>query len=40
MAQHDENFRDESGFGWLLINLVALAWITMPVSIALSNIQW
>ena len=40
MAQHDENFRDESGFGWLLINLVALAWITMPASIALSNIQW
>ncbi len=40
MASHDENFRDSSGFGWILVNLVALAWITMPASIAVSNIQF
>ncbi|CAI8186852.1 MULTISPECIES: hypothetical protein [unclassified Marinobacterium] len=38
---HDENFRDKSGWGWIAINLVALAWITMPVSIALTQVvQW
>lgn len=38
---HDENFRDESGYGWIVINLVALLWITMPVSIALTKVvQW
>ncbi|WP_276469562.1 hypothetical protein [Neptunomonas concharum] len=41
MAQHDENFRDTSGFGWIVINLAALVWVTMPVSIALTQIvQW
>ncbi|MEY3038263.1 hypothetical protein [Marinobacterium sp. LSUCC0821] len=41
MAHHDENFRDGSGWGWIAINLVALAWITMPVSIALTKVvQW
>jgi len=40
MAHHDENFRDGSGFGWILVNLVALAWITMPASIAVSNLQF
>ena len=39
MAHHDENFRDGSGIGWILVNLVALAWITMPASIAVSNLQ-
>ncbi len=34
----NENFRDSSGFGWILINLVALAWITMPASIAVSRV--
>jgi hypothetical protein len=40
MAHHDENFRDGSGFGWILVNLVALAWITMPASIAWSNVSF
>ncbi len=26
MAHHDENFRDGAGYGWILINLIALAW--------------
>ncbi|SEG78181.1 MULTISPECIES: hypothetical protein [Marinobacterium] len=38
---HDENFRDSSGWGWLLINAVAMLWITMPVSIVLTKVvQW
>jgi hypothetical protein len=41
MAHHDENFRDPAGFGWLFVNILALLWITMPVSIALAKIvQW
>ncbi|GGO87837.1 hypothetical protein GCM10011348_41940 [Marinobacterium nitratireducens] len=41
MAQHDANFRDPAGFGWLFVNILALLWITMPVSIALTKIvQW
>jgi len=41
MAEHDENFRDNSGYGWIAINLVAMLWITMPVSIALIKVvQW
>jgi len=41
MAHHDDNHRDDSGWGWVLINLVALAWITLPVSIALTQVvQW
>jgi len=40
MAQ-DENFRDSSGFGWLLIDLIAMVWVTMPVSIVLTQVvQW
>lgn len=40
MAQ-DENFRDSSGFGWLLIDLIAMVWVTMPVSIVLAKVvQW
>lgn len=38
MADHDENFRDSSGFSWIIINLIAMAWITMPASIALSRV--
>ncbi|WP_268239406.1 hypothetical protein [Amphritea balenae] len=38
MANHDENFRDGSGPVWILINLCALAWITMPASIAWSRV--
>lgn len=34
----DENFRDSSGFAWIIINLAAIAWITMPASIGLSRI--
>jgi len=40
MAEYDPNFRDGSGGIWILINLAAILWITMPASIALSNIQW
>lgn len=41
MAHQDENFRDSSGWGWIVINLGALLWITMPVSIALTKVvQW
>ena len=41
MAHDNDNFRDKSGFGWILINLAALLWITMPVSIALTKVvQW
>lgn len=40
MAQ-DENFRDSSSFGWLLIDLIAMVWVTMPVSIVLAKVvQW
>jgi len=38
---HEDFKGDESGWGWIVINLVALAWITMPVSIALTQVvQW
>lgn len=38
---HDENFRDKSGYGWLIINLLAILWITMPITIALTKVvQW
>lgn len=38
---HDENFRDSSGFGWLIIDLIAMVWVTMPVSIVLTQVvQW
>lgn len=37
----DENFRDSSGFGWVLINLLAMVWVTMPVSLVLTQVvQW
>ncbi len=36
----NENFRDNSGFTWVLINLVAMAWVTMPASIAISRITF
>ena len=36
-----ENFRDSTGLGWVLINLVAMVWVTMPVSIVLTKVvQW
>ncbi|WP_276317526.1 MULTISPECIES: hypothetical protein [Neptunomonas] len=38
MADHDENFRDSASFGWVAVNLVAMLWVTMPVSIALVKI--
>ena len=38
MDHHDKNFRDKSGYRWIVINLVALAWVTMPVSIALTKV--
>jgi len=34
----NENFRDSSGFAWIIINLAAIGWITMPASIAWSNV--
>ena len=41
MAHHDEKFRDGSGYSWIVINLIALAWVTMPVSIVLVKVvQW
>ncbi|MGB0466990.1 MAG: hypothetical protein ACPGF7_05565 [Pontibacterium sp.] len=41
MSHHDTEFRDNTGFGWVVVNLIALAWITMPVSIALTKVvQW
>ncbi|SIS86793.1 hypothetical protein [Neptunomonas antarctica] len=41
MAHHDEKFSDNSGYGWIVINLVALVWVTMPVSIVLIKVvQW
>jgi len=41
MAHHDEEFRDNSGYGWLLIDLAAMLWVTMPVSIVLLKVvQW
>jgi len=38
----DEKFDgDKSGWGWFAINILALLWITMPVSIALTKVvQW
>ncbi|MGY8869515.1 MAG: hypothetical protein ACKVJE_03655 [Pseudomonadales bacterium] len=38
MDHHDENFRDTTSYGWIVINLVAMVWVTMPVSIALMQI--
>jgi len=40
MASHDENFRETAGWGWIIINLAALAWITMPASLMVSRIQF
>ena len=41
MAHHDEKFRDGSGYGWIVINLIAIVWVTMPVSIVLTKVvQW
>lgn len=37
-----ENFEgDKSSWGWIVINLIAMVWVTMPVSIALTKVvQW
>lgn len=41
MAHHNEEFRDGSGYGWMLIDLAAMLWVTMPVSIVLIKVvQW
>lgn len=41
MANHDENYRDSSGVSWIVINIAALVWVTMPVSAALLTVvQW
>ncbi|MGB0732197.1 MAG: hypothetical protein ACPGPF_00480 [Pontibacterium sp.] len=40
MAHHDENAGDSTGLGWIIINLVAFAWITMPLSIGVSRIAF
>ncbi|WP_281174721.1 hypothetical protein [Marinobacterium jannaschii] len=41
MADHDENFRESAGWGWIFINILALLWVTMPVSIVLTKVvQW
>ncbi len=37
---HDENYRDPAGFSWIIINLIAIAWITMPASIAISRLSF
>lgn len=38
---HEHFEGDTSGWGWIAINLVAMLWITMPVSIALTKVvQW
>lgn len=35
------NFRDSTGLGWVIIDLIALAWVTMPASIVLLKcVQW
>jgi len=39
MAEQDFQ-GDSAGFGWVVINLIAMAWITMPLSIALSRMAW
>ncbi|BBB31427.1 hypothetical protein [Neptunomonas japonica] len=39
MDHHDENFRDTSSYGWIAINLVAMVWVTMPVSIVAMQIM-
>jgi hypothetical protein len=40
MAEH--NFDgDKSSWGWMAINLIAMVWVTMPVSIVLTQVvQW
>lgn len=40
MSDHNEEFKEATGLGWVIINLIALAWVTMPVSIGLSKIIW
>jgi len=40
MASQNEEFRETAGWGWIIINLVAMAWITMPASIMVSRIQF
>ncbi len=40
MASPNEEFREKAGWGWIIINLVAMAWITMPASIMVSRIQF
>ncbi|MDO6594534.1 hypothetical protein [Neptuniibacter sp. 1_MG-2023] len=40
MAEHNEDFRDSSGFSWIIINLIAMAWVTMPASIAISRMTF
>lgn len=33
MSEHDENFKDSTGLGWIIIGVVALVWATMPITI-------
>ena len=35
MSDHDQNFKDRSGLGWLIIVVIALVFVTMPVTIGI-----
>ncbi|EPJ48583.1 MAG: hypothetical protein OFPI_28680 [Osedax symbiont Rs2] len=35
MSDHDQNFKDSSGLGWVIIVAIALAFVTMPVTIGI-----
>ncbi|MFT5706855.1 MAG: hypothetical protein ACI9ES_001144 [Oceanospirillaceae bacterium] len=33
MSGHDENFKDSTGLGWLIIVTAAFLFVTMPITI-------
>lgn len=35
MSEHDENFKDPSGLGWVIIVVGAFLMVTMPIPIGL-----
>ncbi len=37
MSEHDKDFKDSTGLGWVIINLAAFLYVTMQIPIAISK---
>jgi hypothetical protein len=38
MSDHDKDFKDSTGLGWIIITVGAFLFVTMQIPIALSNL--